>query len=75
MTWLQRAHLLQSPRHHGSHHAGSKNSHYCVVTNFLNPVLEEVNFWRRLERLVQRLTGRAPKPPYRTQASPPPPSA
>ncbi len=62
VTWLQRAHLLQSPRHHGKHHGGSKDSHYCVVTNFLNPLLEEVSFWRRLERAVERLTGRAPKP-------------
>jgi plasmanylethanolamine desaturase len=66
VTWLQRAHLLQSPRHHGRHHGGGKDSHYCVVTNFLNPLLEEVNFWRRLERVVERLSGRAPKPPYRS---------
>ena len=32
------------------------------------PLLEEVNFWRRLERGVQRLTGRAPKPPYAQRA-------
>jgi hypothetical protein len=31
-----------------------------VVTNFLNPLLEEVSFWRRLERLVERVTGRRP---------------
>ena len=62
VTWLQRAHLLQSPRHHGRHHGGNRDSHYCVVTNFLNPLLEEVNFWRRLEELVVRVTGWTPKP-------------
>lgn len=61
VTWLQRAYLLQTPRHHGRHHQGGKNSHYCVVTNFLNPLLEEVSFWRRLERGVERLTGRKPR--------------
>ena len=60
VTRLQRAYVLQTPRHHGRHHQGEKNSHYCVVTNFLNPLLEEVSFWRRLERLVERLTGRRP---------------
>jgi ubiquitin-conjugating enzyme E2 variant len=65
VTWLQRMHLLQSPRHHGRHHGGNKDSHYCVVTNFLNPVLEEVSFWRRLERVVERVSGRAPKPARR----------
>jgi plasmanylethanolamine desaturase len=62
VTWLQRTHLLQSPRHHGKHHGGKKDSHYCVVTNFLNPLLEELRFWRRMERVVARVTGRAPKP-------------
>ena len=67
VTWLQRAHLLQSPRHHGKHHGGARDSHYCVVTNFLNPLLEEVSFWRRLEQLVERITGRGPKQPYGTR--------
>jgi plasmanylethanolamine desaturase len=58
---LQRAYVLQTPRHHGRHHQGEKNSHYCVVTNFLNPLLEEVGFWRRLETGVEKLTGRKPR--------------
>ena len=65
VTWLQRAYVLQTPRHHGRHHHGEKNSHYCVVTNFLNPVLEEVSFWRRLERAVERLLRRAPPASHR----------
>lgn len=71
VTWLQRLHLLQNPRHHGKHHGGDKNSHYCVVTNFLNPLLEEVNFWRRLEQAVEWVTGRTPKPPYPRRAPAP----
>ena len=35
---LQRLHLLQTPRHHGRHHQGQRDSHYCVITNFLNPL-------------------------------------
>ncbi|XVJ68309.1 MAG: hypothetical protein HEQ39_00640 [Rhizobacter sp.] len=58
---LQRAYLLQTPRHHGRHHQGEKNSHYCVITNFLNPLLEEVGFWRRLESGVEKVTGRKPQ--------------
>ena len=55
MTQLQRLYVLQTPRHHGRHHQGDKNTHYCVVTTFLNPLLEEVGFWRRLEKLVGRM--------------------
>lgn len=58
VTLLQRCYLLQTPRHHGRHHHGEKNTHYCVVTNFLNALLEEVGFWRRMEGLVERLLGR-----------------
>jgi plasmanylethanolamine desaturase len=54
---LQCLHILQTTRHHSRHHQGSRDSHYCVLTNFLNPLLEEVQFWRRLERAVGRLTG------------------
>jgi hypothetical protein len=57
VTLLQRAHLLQTPRHHGRHHSGEKNTHYCVVTNFLNPLLEEVSFWQRLERVLSKTIG------------------
>ena len=32
-------------------------THYCVVTNFLNPLLEEVVFWSRVERVIERVTG------------------
>lgn len=55
--WLQRAHILQSARHHARHHSGQKNTHYCVVTNIVNPVLEAIRFWTTLERVVLKTTG------------------
>ncbi len=57
VLFLHQFNLLQSPRHHALHHFGSKNTHYCVLTNFLNPVLERINFWRRLERFNSHLFG------------------
>jgi plasmanylethanolamine desaturase len=57
VRWLQNALLLQTPRHHARHHGGARNSHYCVMTNFVNPMLEEVMLWSRLERLIERTTG------------------
>ena len=55
--WLQKALLLQTPRHHAHHHGRARNTHYCVITNFVNPLLEELTFWSRLERLVETTTG------------------
>lgn len=54
---LQRASILQTPRHHALHHRGERNSHYCVITNVLNPVLEKIRFWSSLEAVIEWLTG------------------
>ena len=53
--WISLLHdlrLLQSPRHHARHHTDPKSTHYCVITEFLNPVLERLRFWTRLECLL-----------------------
>jgi ubiquitin-conjugating enzyme E2 variant len=49
IVFLQRARVIQSPSHHHRHHVHDKDSHYCVLTDFLNPVLDGTGFWRRLE--------------------------
>ena len=51
-TWLQKAKILQTPRHHARHHTGGKDTHYCVITNLTNLVLERLRFWRVLEYLA-----------------------
>lgn len=57
---LQKLRVLQTPREHGRHHQGAKNSHYCVITNFVNPVLEKLQFWRRLEWVLAHTVGLKP---------------
>lgn len=59
---LQRYRLLQTPQHHGRHHAGSKDTYYCVITNTLNPVLEVLEFWRRLESIIECIFGMTKRP-------------
>lgn len=48
----QKIGLLQHPKHHASHHRGLKNTAYCVITEYLNPVLDGIGFWRALERVA-----------------------
>lgn len=55
--WAQRLQLLQTTRHHSKHHQGLRNTHYCVLTNLLNPVLEELQVWSRIERVIEKFTG------------------
>jgi ubiquitin-conjugating enzyme E2 variant len=61
ITLLQKTGLLQSHKHHANHHRKGKDSHYCVMTNHLNPMLERVQFFQTLERIVKRLTGIVPR--------------
>ena len=65
---LQRARLLQSSGHHLNHHRGTKDSHYCVLTEVLNPVLDGLGFWRALERVLAPVLG-APRPQLAARAS------
>ncbi len=64
VTFLQRIKLLQTQRHHARHHCGAKTTHYCSVTNVLNPVLDELEFWQALERAIEWTLGwrRRPDP-------------
>ena len=62
ITFLQRCHILQSARHHAFHHTDPKNSHYCVLTDVLNPFLDGIGFWQRSERIIQRLFGLRRRP-------------
>jgi ubiquitin-conjugating enzyme E2 variant len=71
VTLLQKMRLLQTQRHHAQHHRGMKDTHYCAVTNVLNPVLDNLGFWRRLERGIETLFGvkRRPDPTVQPQVA------
>jgi hypothetical protein len=68
ITMLQKLRLLQTQRHHAQHHSGQKNSHYCSITNFLNPLLEEINFWKGVEYVIEKTLGCKRKPDISVKA-------
>jgi ubiquitin-conjugating enzyme E2 variant len=57
ISFLQDIGLLQNARHHARHHTDPKNSHYCTITNWLNPVLDTIRFWDGLEWLLAKTIG------------------
>jgi len=61
VTALQKTGLLQSFQHHAQHHRKGKDTHYCVMTNYLNPALEKVQFFQNAEKVIFDLTGRQPR--------------
>jgi ubiquitin-conjugating enzyme E2 variant len=61
ITWLQRWKLIQDRAHHGRHHGGRRDSAYCAITAWVDPILDRIRFWRALEWLVWRSTGVRPR--------------
>ena len=57
ISFLQDIRVLQTAKHHARHHTDPKNSHYCTITSFLNPVLDGMNFWNGLEWALARTVG------------------
>jgi len=57
ITFLQDIRILQTSKHHALHHTDPKNSHYCTITNALNPVLDTLRFWGGLEWLLAKAVG------------------
>ena len=54
VQFLQRYGILQSPRHHAGHHKSPYAKRFCTVTEFLNPILDAIGFWRVLEQIAER---------------------
>lgn len=48
---LQDSCILQTKLHHSKHHLSPYTKNYCILTNWLNPALEKVKFWSRLESI------------------------
>lgn len=51
---LQQTGLCQSPKGHAVHHRPLHSAAYCVLTDWLNPTLEALRIWQRLDRLFGR---------------------
>jgi ubiquitin-conjugating enzyme E2 variant len=57
ITLLQLCSILQTRRHHAKHHTAPYECNYCVITNYVNPMLEAVHFWTKAEQAIKKLTG------------------
>jgi hypothetical protein len=51
VRWLQRWHLCLPPGAHRQHHRDHGRA-FCVFTGWCNPLLDRLQVWRRLDRLI-----------------------
>lgn len=61
LRWLQGARLILNPEQHDVHHTPPFDRYYCITTGWLNPVLDWLGFFSRLEATIRWLT-RKPNP-------------
>lgn len=52
---LQRMRLVLEPRHHQVHHTEPFKMHYCITNGWLNPLLNKIGFFRKLEAALRFL--------------------
>lgn len=52
---LHRTGLVLTPARHARHHAGAHDRAYCVTSGWLNPVLDGLRVFPRLERVVRSI--------------------
>ena len=58
---LQHAHLVLAPAVHDRHHAIGHGSAYCVTGGWLNPALDRIDFFGRLERGIRACRRAVPR--------------
>lgn len=51
---LQEIGVFQSPKHHAVHHRPPHQVNFCILTNWLNPVLDKLKLWKRIDSLFAK---------------------
>ncbi len=55
LTRLQKIGLIQTRKTHGWHHKAPYETNFCVMTEFLNPILNRINFWNTIEKILLKI--------------------
>ncbi|CAF4435447.1 unnamed protein product, partial [Rotaria magnacalcarata] len=58
---LQRYHIILPRKHHRIHHVVPHDTYFCITTGWLNRPLEAIQFWSRLELLIEKYSGAKPR--------------
>lgn len=58
---LQKYRIILAPEKHHIHHLEPFNSSYCITNGWMNPILKKIGFFRRVEKIIYRITGIIPR--------------
>ena len=58
---LQKCHLILSFDHHHIHHRPPYMVKYCITNGLANYPLDLIDFWNKLEWVIEKLTGAKPR--------------
>jgi len=61
VVWMQDRNLILSRKGHGAHHKQPFDCNYCIVTGWMNPVLDRLQFFPGVERVLNERTGVVPR--------------
>jgi plasmanylethanolamine desaturase len=61
VRWLQRFRLVLRHEDHAHHHERPYDVQYCITTGWCNRPLQTIDFYRRVETVITRLTGAVPR--------------
>merc|ERR1712063_95691 len=61
VRFLQTLRIFLHPQMHSMHHRPPFDCNYCIFNGWMNPILAQVDFWKRVERLITKTTGSIPR--------------
>ncbi len=61
VVWLHSTGIILTPKRHSRHHRGDHDQSYCVTSGWMNPVLDRLRIFARLEHLQSKLVPSAAK--------------
>ncbi|EMP35932.1 hypothetical protein UY3_06898 [Chelonia mydas] len=61
VTVLQDLHIILPRNHHRIHHVAPHETYFCITAGWLNYPLDKMRFWRKMENIIEALTGQKPR--------------